>query len=49
MALPSVYFLTVFRFIRFKTAFNFGVLYLKTIVGKIFKNKFTVATGTATV
>ena len=34
---------------RFKRDISIGVLYLKTIVGSTFKNRFTTATGSATV
>ena len=37
------------RFNLAKTKCSIGVLYLKTIVGNIFKNKLTIATGKAIV
>ena len=39
----------VFFFSLFKRIFSFGVLYLKTIVGKTLRYKLTIAQGKATV
>ena len=36
-----------FRFMRFSIACSFGVLYRSASVGKMFKNKLTIATGKA--
>ena len=42
-----IFIISDFFFILFNINFSFGVLYRKIIVGSIFKNKLTTATGSA--